>query len=51
MRNKLTIDDLDRAIIAELENDGRLSNTELARRVGLSHQLRQDPIPRPIGVP
>ncbi|ALG86366.1 Lrp/AsnC family transcriptional regulator [Gordonia phthalatica] len=36
MRNKPTIDDLDRAIIAELENGGRLSNTELARRVGLT---------------
>lgn len=36
MRNKPTVDDLDMAIIAELENNGRLSNTELARRVGLT---------------
>lgn len=36
VRNKFTINDLDRAIIAELSNDGRLSNTELARRVGLT---------------
>lgn len=34
--NSHTIDDLDRAIIAELERDARLSNTELARRVGLT---------------
>ncbi|MEO0392198.1 MAG: Lrp/AsnC family transcriptional regulator [Pseudomonadota bacterium] len=30
------IDDLDRKILCELEQDGRLSNTELAKRVGLS---------------
>lgn len=36
MRNVQAIDDLDRAIIAELIDDGRLSNTELARRVGLT---------------
>ncbi|NLS09425.1 Lrp/AsnC family transcriptional regulator [Nesterenkonia sp. MY13] len=36
MSNDLKIDDLDRAIIAELEEDARLSNTELARRVGLT---------------
>lgn len=32
----MSIDSLDRAIIAELEEDARLSNTELARRVGLT---------------
>lgn len=36
MRNDHSIDDLDRAIIAELEEDARLSNAELARRVGLT---------------
>src|SRR5690625_7715777 len=36
MRNDRSIDDLDRAIIAELEQDARLSNLELARRVGLT---------------
>ncbi|GFZ88476.1 Lrp/AsnC family transcriptional regulator [Nesterenkonia alkaliphila] len=36
MRNDYVIDDLDRAIIAELSEDARLSNTELARRVGLT---------------
>src|SRR5690625_2444692 len=36
MRNDRSIDDLDRAIIAELERDARLSNLELARRVGLT---------------
>lgn len=30
------MDDLDRAIIAELENDARISNLELSRRVGLT---------------
>src|SRR5690625_7465865 len=36
MRNDQSIDDLDRAIIAELERDARLSNLGLARRVGLT---------------
>jgi len=36
MRNDRSIDDLDRAIIAELQQDARLSNLELARRVGLT---------------
>ncbi|WP_328532054.1 Lrp/AsnC family transcriptional regulator [Nocardioides sp. NBC_00368] len=36
MRNDHAIDDLDRAIIAELQDDARLSNAELARRVGLT---------------
>ena len=36
MSNDHSPDDLDRAIIAELEADARLSNTELARRVGLT---------------
>lgn len=30
------LDDLDRAILRELQNDARLSNAELAERVGLS---------------
>lgn len=36
MRNILALDAIDRAIIAELSEDGRLSNTELARRVRLT---------------
>lgn len=36
MRNNLVLDAIDRAIIAELSEDGRLSNTELARRVRLT---------------
>jgi DNA-binding Lrp family transcriptional regulator len=36
VRNKLALDAIDRAIIAELSEDGRLSNTELARRVRLT---------------
>lgn len=36
MRNNHPLDELDLAIIAELENDARLSNTELARRIGLT---------------
>lgn len=30
------LDDIDRAILAELERDGRVSNTELASRVGVA---------------
>ncbi|MCJ0949978.1 Lrp/AsnC family transcriptional regulator [Rhodococcus sp. ARC_M8] len=30
------LDDLDRAIIAELSGDGRISNLELSRRIGLT---------------
>ncbi|MEL6376168.1 MAG: Lrp/AsnC family transcriptional regulator, partial [Pseudomonadota bacterium] len=30
------IDDLDRLILAELQADGRMTNVELARRVGIS---------------
>lgn len=36
MRNEPMVDSLDRAIIAELEEEARLSNAELARRVGLT---------------
>ena len=36
LRNYLMMDQLDRAIIAELERDGRLTNQELAARVGLT---------------
>ncbi|WP_150461023.1 Lrp/AsnC family transcriptional regulator [Nesterenkonia ebinurensis] len=40
MRNDFRVDALDRAIIAELTEDARLSNTELARRVGLRRVQR-----------
>ena len=36
MRNHLTVDQLDCAIIAELQRNGRLTNQELAARVGLT---------------
>jgi DNA-binding Lrp family transcriptional regulator len=36
VRNTLTVDQLDRAIIAELQRNGRLTNQELAARVGLT---------------
>ncbi|MSS84629.1 Lrp/AsnC family transcriptional regulator [Actinomycetaceae bacterium WB03_NA08] len=36
MGNDHTLDSLDWAIIAELEKDARLPNTEIARRVGLT---------------
>jgi DNA-binding Lrp family transcriptional regulator len=36
IRNHLRMDRLDRAIIAELQHDGRLTNQELATRVGLT---------------
>ncbi|WP_309141987.1 Lrp/AsnC family transcriptional regulator [Actinosynnema pretiosum] len=36
MSNKPKLDDTDRAILLQLSEDGRLSNTELARRVGLT---------------
>lgn len=36
MGNELLTDALDRVIVAELEEDARLSNAELARRVGLT---------------
>jgi DNA-binding Lrp family transcriptional regulator len=36
MRKNPPLDDLDRAIIAELRRDARLSNADLARRVGLT---------------
>lgn len=32
----IELDQIDRRILRELEHDGRVSNTELARRVGLS---------------
>jgi Lrp/AsnC family leucine-responsive transcriptional regulator len=34
--NKMTLDRIDRAIISELQADGRLSNQALSERVGLS---------------
>ncbi len=36
VRNTSKVDDLDRAILDELATDGRLSNVELAARVGLT---------------
>jgi DNA-binding Lrp family transcriptional regulator len=36
MRNERRYDDLDRAIIRELQHEGRLTNQELAQRVGLT---------------
>lgn len=36
MRNATTLDGIDHAIIERLSRDGRLSNTELARSVGLT---------------
>jgi DNA-binding Lrp family transcriptional regulator len=36
MSNQVRLDDLDRAILLLLSEDGRLSNLELARRVGLT---------------
>lgn len=36
MSNRRALDDLDRAILFHLRRDGRLSNVELARRVGLT---------------
>ncbi len=36
MRKNQPLDELDRAIIAELSRDARLSNADLARRVGLT---------------
>jgi Lrp/AsnC family leucine-responsive transcriptional regulator len=35
-RKRIELDDIDRHILAELSDDGRLSNVELADRVGLS---------------
>src|ERR1700757_828135 len=32
----LTLDDIDRKILAELQEDGRMTNVELARRAGIS---------------
>src|SRR5215471_17312557 len=36
MSNMIRIDQLDREILFQLRQDGRLSNVELARRVGLT---------------
>ena len=30
------LDEIDRLILAELQSDGRMTNVELARRVGIS---------------
>ncbi len=36
MKHKFVLDDIDWQILAELQNDGRMTNVELARRVGIS---------------
>ncbi|WBB64108.1 Lrp/AsnC family transcriptional regulator [Streptomyces sp. WMMC500] len=36
MSNEKKLDDLDREILRQLQHDGRLTNVELARRVGLT---------------
>src|SRR5262252_10814644 len=36
MSNQIRLDRLDREILFQLQRDGRLSNVELARRVGLT---------------
>lgn len=36
LRNNLSVDEIDRAIVSELQKDGRLSNQELAVLVGLT---------------
>ncbi|RLE56314.1 MAG: hypothetical protein DRJ40_06010 [Thermoprotei archaeon] len=37
MHRKLVLDDIDEALISELQKDGRLSLVDLGRRVGLRH--------------
>jgi len=34
--NRVKLDDIDRRILRDLQNDGRMTNVELARRVGIS---------------
>ena len=36
MSNQIRLDRIDREILCQLQQDGRLSNVELARRVGLT---------------
>lgn len=36
MRNEIRLDAIDRAILFQLQQDGRMTNVELARRVGLT---------------
>jgi Lrp/AsnC family transcriptional regulator, repressor for azl operon len=36
MQSSITLDDIDKRILRELQRDGRLQNIELAKRVGLS---------------
>lgn len=36
MANKIKLDDIDRSILRDLQADGRMSNVELARRIGIS---------------
>ena len=36
MAGKLKLDDVDRQILRDLQNDGRMTNVELAKRAGIS---------------
>ena len=38
MAGKLKLDDVDRQILRDLQNDGRMTNVELAKRAGISHR-------------
>ena len=36
MANKVKLDDVDRRILKDLQEDGRMTNVELAKRIGIS---------------
>ena len=36
MSNKAKLDDVDRRILRDLQEDGRMTNVELAKRIGIS---------------
>ena len=36
MAQKLKLDDVDRRILEDLQTDGRMTNVELAKRIGIS---------------
>ena len=36
MANKVKLDGVDRKILKDLQNDGRMTNVELAKRIGIS---------------
>ena len=36
MANKVKLDDVDRRILKDLQDDGRMTNVELAKRIGIS---------------